>query len=86
MVMTTSRRPGLPGTPAREPQPLTGVPPQAPVPPPGPAVTAAAMAVLRATAVRTLREHVRHQQICAHCRARWPCEPVHLAATALGMG
>jgi hypothetical protein len=85
MVMTTSRHPGLPSTPARAPQRPTGVPAQAPALPSGPAVTAA-MAVLRATAIRTLREHVPHQQICAHCRARWPCEPVHLAATALGMG
>jgi len=54
--------------------------------PPGPAAAAAAMDRLRATAARTLGEHVSDGGTCAGCRRAWPCDPAHLAASALGTG
>jgi hypothetical protein len=53
--------------------------------PPGPAAAAVAMDRLRATAAPTLGEHVSDRGTCARCRA-WPCDPAHLAASALGAG
>jgi hypothetical protein len=53
---------------------------------PGPAEAAAAMDRLRATAARTLREHINDGGTCARCRLAWPCGPAHLASTALGAG
>ena len=53
---------------------------------PGPAEAAAAMDRLRATAARTLREHINDGGTCARCHLAWPCGPAHLASTALGAG
>jgi hypothetical protein len=53
---------------------------------PGPAEAAAAMDRLRATAARTLREHINDGGICARCQLAWPCGPAHLASSALGAG
>jgi hypothetical protein len=53
---------------------------------PGPAAAAAAMDRLRATAARPLGEHVSDGGTCAGCRRAWPCDPAHLAASALGAG
>jgi hypothetical protein len=53
---------------------------------PGPAEAAAAMDRLRATAARTLSEHLNHDGACARCHLSWPCDHAHLAASALGAG
>jgi hypothetical protein len=53
---------------------------------PGPAGAAAAMDRLRATAARTLRDHVNDGGICTSCHLAWPCDPAHLASSALGAG
>jgi hypothetical protein len=53
---------------------------------PGLAEAAAAMDRLRATAARTLREHLNARGTCAGCRRAWPCDAAHLAASALGAG
>jgi len=53
---------------------------------PGPAEDAAAMATLRATAIRTLRKHARDRRTCACCHSPWSYRPMHLAASALGVG
>ena len=53
---------------------------------PGPAEAAAAMDRLRATAARTLREHINDGGTCARCQLAWPCGPAHLASSALGAG
>ena len=50
------------------------------------AAAAAAMDRLRATAARTLREHVNDGGTCARCYVAWPCGPAHLAESALGAG
>ena len=55
-------------------------------PGPGPAAAAAAMDRLRATAARTLREHISKNGTCARCQLAWPCGPAHLASSALGAG
>jgi hypothetical protein len=46
----------------------------------------AAMEMLRTTAIRTLRQHVPAGRRCALCGVPWPCDPAHLAASALGSG
>jgi hypothetical protein len=53
---------------------------------PGLAAAAAAMDRLRATAARTLREHINDGGTCARCQLAWPCGPAHLASSALGAG
>jgi hypothetical protein len=52
--------------------------------PAGPARAAAAMDKLRATAARTLREHVGDNGICLRCHLAWPCGLARLAESALG--
>jgi hypothetical protein len=89
-----ARRP-VPGK-VLEPQPRTAQPSQGErdsrvEPPPGgpgsgPGEADAAMDMLRATAIRTLRQHVRAGRRCALCACPWPCDPAHLAASALGAG
>jgi hypothetical protein len=84
----SSRPPGL--TPAPGPAArllrlsAPALPPAGPGP--GPAAAAAAMGRLRATAARTLREHLNAGGTCACCRNAWPCDAAHLAASALGAG
>jgi hypothetical protein len=51
-----------------------------------PSEDSAAMDRLRATAIRTLREHVNHYGICARCGLAWPCDRAQLAESALGAG
>jgi hypothetical protein len=48
--------------------------------------TGAAMDTLCATAIRPLHLHVRARGRRAMCYGPWPCDPAHLAASALGMG
>jgi hypothetical protein len=72
--------------PGHRPRQLTASlrPPGAPGP--GPGEAGAAMDTLRATAIRTLRQHVRAGRRCALCRGPWPCDPAQLAAPALAAG
>jgi hypothetical protein len=89
-----ARRP-VPGK-VSKPPPRTAQPAQgerdSPVGPPpgapgsGPGEADAAMDMLRATAIRTLRQHVRAGSRCALCACPWPCDPAPLAASALGAG
>jgi hypothetical protein len=89
-----ARRP-VPGK-VLEPQPRTAQPSQGErdsrvEPPPGapgsgPGEADAAMDMLRATAIRSLRQHVRAGRRCALCACPWPCDPAHLAASVLGAG
>jgi hypothetical protein len=53
---------------------------------PGPAEAAAAMDKLRATAARTLCEHVGDDGMCLGCHLAWPCDLARLAESALGAG
>lgn len=53
---------------------------------PGPAAAEAAMDRLRATALRTLREHLSDGRRCARCHLPWPCDPASPAASALEAG
>jgi hypothetical protein len=48
--------------------------------------TAAAMDRLRATAARTLSEHVGRDGTCTRCRLPWPCDLAYLAGRAPGAG
>lgn len=53
---------------------------------PDPPDARAAIDTLRTTAIRTLRQHIPAGRRCAFCGNAWPCNPAHLAATALGAG
>jgi len=87
MTQTVFRPPGLlraPWPSAQAPQPAPAVS-HAP-PGPGPAEAAAAIDRLRATAARALSEHISNDGTCARCYLPWPCDPAHLAESALGAG
>jgi hypothetical protein len=87
MTQTVFRPPGLlrapwPGAQAQQPAPaVLHAPPGS-----GPAEAAAAMDRLRATAARALSEHISNDGTCARCHLPWPCDPAHLAESALGAG
>jgi hypothetical protein len=53
---------------------------------PGAADAMAALERLRATAIRTLHEHVNDHGTCARCGMPWPCDRAQLAAAALEAG
>jgi hypothetical protein len=82
----SSRPPGLTPAPGPAARLLRLSAPALPPAGPGPAAAAAAMGRLRATAARTLREHLNAGGTCACCRNAWPCDAAHLAASALGAG
>jgi hypothetical protein len=74
------RSPAQPGGGPRPVSALAG--PHAPASPDA----AAAIDRLRATAARTLSEHVGRDGTCTRCRLPWPCDRAHLADCALGAG
>jgi hypothetical protein len=87
MTHTVFRPPGLLRAPSMSAQVGQPAPAVLHGPPgPGPAEAAAAMGRLRATAARALSEHVSNDGTCARCYLPWPCDPAHLAESALGAG
>jgi hypothetical protein len=87
MTQMVFRPPGLLRAPSMSAQVGQSAPAVLLGPPgPGPAEAAAAMDRLRATAARALSEHVSNDGTCARCYLPWPCDPAHLAESALGAG